>query len=376
MKTKLPEGWKEVELGKIFEFQKKSKIKAGDGSKEGKYKFFTSSDKQTKFIDEYNQDGEYLIFATGGHAGIHYCNEKFATSTDCFIVKVDGAVLAKYVYYYLFSKIRLLEEGFKGAGLKHISKGYIQTMRISYPKNIETQKKIVSILEKAENAKELRKEADELSKDYLKSVFVDMFGDPIKNNKKYPSDKLVNICNLKSGGTPSRKEPKFFQGKIPWITTVSLGQKYISDKDAVEHITEEAIKKSATKIIPKNSIMVGVRVGVGKASINECEMCTNQDIASLVDIDKSMNVEFLLEVFRYYEKHFESQMRGATIKGITSGTLKELEIIKPPIELQNKFASIVKQVEQMKEHQKESKQELDNLFNALMQKAFKGELKC
>ena len=45
MKTKLPEGWEEVELGKIFEFQKKSKIKAGDGSKEGKYKFFTSSDK-------------------------------------------------------------------------------------------------------------------------------------------------------------------------------------------------------------------------------------------------------------------------------------------------------------------------------------------
>ena len=64
------------------------------------------------------------------------------------------------------------------------------------------------------------------------------------------------------------------------------------------------------------------------------------------------------------------------VDGKSALIIKNLKIPLPPIELQNKFAEIVKQVESMKEHQKESKEQIDNLFNALMQKAFKGELKC
>src|SRR3989344_4245504 len=138
MKNKLPEGWKEVELGDIFNFQKKSNIKAGDNQKEGRYKFFTSSDIQSKFIDKAVFDGEYLIFSTGGSAGVHYCNEKFSTSTDCFVVKVTNNLIAKYVYYYLFKNIHILDAGFKGAGLKHISKEYIKKIRIIFPENRDT----------------------------------------------------------------------------------------------------------------------------------------------------------------------------------------------------------------------------------------------
>ena len=202
MKNKLPKGWKEVEFGGIFTFQKKSTIKAGEGLSKGKYKFFTSSDKQSKYIDKYAQGGEFLIFATGGHAGVHYCNEKFATSTDCFVAKVDDKVMAKYVYYYLFSRIQILEEGFKGAGLKHISKGYIEDIKIIYPENKETQKKIVSILEKAEKSKEWRKEADDLTKDFLKSVFTEMFGD----EKKFESVELGEVARLINGRAYSQEE--------------------------------------------------------------------------------------------------------------------------------------------------------------------------
>src|SRR3989344_8724698 len=111
MKTKqLPQNWEEVELGEIFIFETKSGRKAGEGSETGKYKFFTSSSKQSKFIDEYDFDGEHLIFATGGQAGIHYCNQRFSASNDCFVVKVNNKILTKYVYCYLFGKIYILEE--------------------------------------------------------------------------------------------------------------------------------------------------------------------------------------------------------------------------------------------------------------------------
>jgi len=185
MKNKLPEGWREVELSDVFNFQKKSNIKAGDNQKEGRYKFFTSSDIQSKFIDRAVFDGEYLIFSTGGSAGVHYCNEKFSTSTDCFVVKVDNKLNSKYIYYYLFTNIHILEAGFKGAGLKHISKEYLKKIKIIYPEKKESQQKIVSILEKAEQAKELRKTADELTKAFLKAVFMEMFGNVVTNNKKW-----------------------------------------------------------------------------------------------------------------------------------------------------------------------------------------------
>ena len=78
--------WQIDELGGIFISQNKTGRKAGEGLEQGKYKFFTSSSKQTKFIKECDFDGEYLIFATGGQAGIHYCKGKFSASNDNWVV--------------------------------------------------------------------------------------------------------------------------------------------------------------------------------------------------------------------------------------------------------------------------------------------------
>ena len=115
----------------LLKFLPKSKIKAGDGLESGKYPFFTSSARLSKFIDTFNYEDESLIFGSGGNASIHYCNQKFATSTDCFVVNKDSEEIdIKYVYYYLKSNNRILEDGFKGAGLKHISKKYISEIKI------------------------------------------------------------------------------------------------------------------------------------------------------------------------------------------------------------------------------------------------------
>ena len=314
----------------------------------------------------YVKDYEGKIITYTGNNTIELSSGKNCNS-EGEINKED--VNLKYIFY-LMQTIKFDSKTHKRY---YLSK--YQTLNIPLPP-IKTQEAIVSLLEKAEKAKELRNEADELSKDYLKSVFVDMFGNPVKNPKKFKVEELIKLCDLKSGGTPSRKEKEFFCGDIPWITTVALGKKHISSNDARDFITNDAVEKSATKIIPKGSIMVGIRVGVGKTSINLCDMCTSQDIISLVNIDQRLNKEFFLQIFKYYESYFENKKRGATIQGITSNILKELMIPLPPIELQNKFAEIVKQVETMKEHQKESKEQIDDLFNALMQKAFKGELKC
>ncbi len=128
---------------------------------------------------------------------------------------------------------------------------------------------------------------------------------------------LKNICSFQSGGTPSKANPAYFGGNVPWITTVALNGRSIGAEDAIDWITEEAIQKSAAKIVPEGSIMVGTRVGIGKVAVNSVPMSTSQDIISLVGIDsESWDTEYLCRFIQSKSAFLNAQARGATIKGI------------------------------------------------------------
>ncbi len=377
MKNKLPEGWKEVELGDIFDFQKKSNIKAGDNQKEGRYKFFTSSDIQSKFIDKAVFDGEYLIFSTGGSAGVHYCNEKFSTSTDCFVVKIDNKLISKYVYYYLFTNIHILEAGFKGAGLKHISKEYLKRIKIIYPEKKESQQKIVSILEKAEQAKKMRKTADELTKDFLKAVFVEMFGD-YKNTKKWKISKLEEQIIFMTSGSRGWAEYYVNQGSIFIRIQNVKNSKLILDD--VQYVDAPKTKESLRTKVKEGDLLISITADLGRTAVVDKKTAEhgayiNQHIA-LLRLKNSLNAlycSFFLES-EMGKKQFAKFDQEGVKSGLSFNSVKSIQVFLPPIAIQNKFSSIVKEIETIKEQQKNSKEQIDNLFNVLMQKAFKGEL--
>ena len=201
-----------VKLGKIFEYLPKSKFKAGEGKQKGKYKFFTSSNIQKKFIDEYIYDGEYIIFGTGGNASINYCNDKFSTSTDNFVVKVHKDFCPKLIYLYFKNDMTRLEKGFKGAGIKHVSKEYINQLVI--PKyNHEYQLKIVKELDKVQEVIDMKiKQIEDLNK-LIKSQFVEMFGDPIINDKNINFMEMPDVCEIIDGdrGKNYPKAEEFYE---------------------------------------------------------------------------------------------------------------------------------------------------------------------
>lgn len=374
MKTKqLQKEWQEIELGDIFIFQSKSGRKAGEGSGNGNYKFFTSSSEQSKFIDSYDFEEEHLIFSAGGQAGIHYCNEKFSASNDCFVVKVSDIISTRYVYYYLKSRMYLLEGGFKGAGLKHLSKNYLQRIKIKYPANKATQKQIVSILEKAESLKQKRKDADKLIKEYLQSVFYEMFGDTLNNPKKWNKIKLGDLCIIRRGASP-RPIDKFLGGTIPWIK-IGDGTKgnEIYLEETKKKVTMEGASRSV--LLKKGSlIFANCGVSLGFARVLKIDGCIHDGWLSLEEINLALNKIYLLKLINNISDYFRNSAPDGTQPNLNISIMKNFEIPLPPIELQEKFASIVEKVEKIKESQKKSKQEINNLFNALMQKAFKGEL--
>jgi len=116
----IPEDWKINRVKHNVLPLEKSGVEAAEGNEEGEYPFFTSSQIQNKFIDEFLFDKECLILGTGGGASVHYYTGKFSVSTDCLVLKKQKEINLKFLYYQITSQINVIDDlGFWGMGLRH-----------------------------------------------------------------------------------------------------------------------------------------------------------------------------------------------------------------------------------------------------------------
>lgn len=354
----------------VFEFHKKSKIKAGDGKPEGKYPFYTSSVELNKYVDDYLIDGGSLVFGTGGNASVHFAQNKFAVSTDCLVAQTNTKdVNPKFVYYYLSGNIHILEQGFKGAGLKHISKAYIS--EITFTKlSRKKQDEIVQILDTADNLAQKRKEQLVLLDDYLKSVFLDMFGDPIINEKGWEVEKLGKICLIRRGASP-RPIKNFLGGIVPWI---KIGDATKGNDIYIEETNEKIIEAGVLKsiLLKKGSfVFANCGVSLGFARILKINGCIHDGWLSFENIKNDINKLFLLKLINQITLYLRGIAPDGTQPNLNTSIMENLDICIPPVDLQNKFVSIVEQVEQTKQKMRASLDEMNDHFNALTQRYFK-----
>ena len=364
-----------IELGKLIEFQKKSKIKAGDGKTEGKYLMYTSSMLVDKYLDEYQYSEEALIMGTGGNASIHYSSGKFGTSTDCYVIYNKGAkALLKYIYYYLLGNIYILEEGFRGAGLKHTNQKYIKNIKIPIL-SVEIQEKIVRVLDQAQALIDKRKEQIKALDQLIESIFYTMFGDPVRNEKGWEVKELEevllnNVSNIK----------KDFKDDISYIDIGSIN----NNNNSIETYNNFKIKNApsrAKRILNHGDILFStVRPNLKNIAI--FDMYTeNTAIGStgfcIIRVNESLvNNKYIFNVVKnkrltgYLVKIAE----GASYPAVKDSDIKSIKISIPPLSLQNEFAQKVQIIEKQKELLEESLELLDENYKSIMDRAFKGQL--
>ncbi len=177
--------------------------------------------------------------------------------------------------------------------------------------------------------------------------------------------KLRDICRFQSGGTPSRGTPAYFNGNVPWITTVALNGDVIDGNQAIEWITDEAIAKSAAKIVPPHSVMVGTRVGIGKVAINSVPMSTSQDIISLIGIDENKwDKKFICHLITANKEHLTSQARGATIKGIKIEAIADLVLPEISLTEQARISEVVGKVDALMHMHQQMAMNLEQLIKS------------
>ena len=186
--------------------------------------------------------------------------------------------------------------------------------------------------------------------------------------------KLGEICAFQSGGTPSKNKPEYFGGEIPWISTTALNGGKINEAEAVAWITPKAIRESAAKIVPANSIMIGTRVGIGKVAINTVEMSTSQDVISLINIDEDKWYKpYLCKLLLSKKDYFNSQARGATIKGIKIDVVANIDVPEIDYATQRKVAATLNKIDTLIVLRKQQLEKLDELVKAQFVEMF-GDL--
>ena len=273
--------------------------------------------------------------------------EKMITAVDCTICRInENLVDRKYFCYFLESNAykTQLEQHVTGTTRKRISRKNLSSVEIDIPEQAK-QKEVVYKLDRLKKIIQNYNRELDLLDELVRARFVEMFGD-VQDAKKHRSIQLKDICNTVTGGTPSTKHVEYYNGTIPWISTVSLGPNYIDGTTAKAFITQEAVDNSSTKIIPSGSILFGTRVGVGKSSINQVEMCTNQDIVAIIDLDESKyNKLYIKYVLDTYQSYFDSIKKGATILGISSDDLKNIYVPDASLYEQDRFEKSVKQID-------------------------------
>lgn len=265
-----------------------------------------------------------------------------------------------------------LDNNTTGTALKQLSVGNLRKIQIPLPP-LATQK---AIAEKLDKADALRKKDQELLKQYdelAQSIFIEMFGDPVQNEKGWEKVKLEEVCTkIYGGGTPSKSNPNFYIGDIPWVTPKDMKYDFISD--SIDHINEEAISKSSAKLIPENSLLMVIRSGILKhtlpLAINIVKVALNQDMKAFIPDEDKTNVIYLKCFFKAIESYLLTKVRAVTADNIEFSEIKSLDFINPPLDLQNQFSEKIKNIEAQKELVKKQAEESENLFKALLQESF------
>ena len=339
------------------------KVKKSEYLKEG---IIPVIDQGKNFIGGYTNDNNFLYkgnlpcIVFGDHSKhLKYIDFPFAIGADGVKILSTTELLDIQYGYYFLKSVQLPKLGYS----RHFK--YLKVKEVLvYP--LEEQKRIGTFFRKIEKLIQKRNQSIELLDEYLKSLFLEKFGDPIINPKNFTKKKLDYFGNWKSGGTPPKKEKKFYKnGTIPWFSSGELNNVFITDSTV--KITAEAIEKTSAKKVKANSLLIGMYdTAALKTSITKVDCSCNQAIA-FSKIDKELgNPVFLLICLTICKDFFLHKRKGARQKNLNLSIIKSLKFINPPLELQNRFHAIYEKIELQAALINKSKEIIEELFNALI----------
>lgn len=319
-----------------------------------------------------------ILFVSIGRIGetaiVKTKDDTWDVNESVFVFTINREIITPEYFCMLFQSDavqRYLAGNSSGSTFKSIKMNRLEKMIFDIPP-LKDQEEITTKLSKVKALCNLR--ASELAQldCLIKARFVEMFGDPISNNKGWSTASLTDICSrIYGGGTPSKSHPEYFEGSIPWVSPKDMKSDVITD--SIDHITEDAIANSTTNLVPEGSVLMVIRSGILKhnlpVAINAVPVTINQDMKAFVP-GESITASFLRNYFKAIEPDVLAGVRGVTADNIDFKAFQRREVIMPPIYLQSEFEDFCRQIDKSKVAVQKALDETQLLFESLMQNYF------
>ena len=361
------------------------------GKKDGKYPFYKVSDisasnaqqkiflgSANNYIDEFDVSmlkgniipAGTIVFAKIGEA--LKLNKRAITSCECLIdnnvigIKPDDNIINLLYFYYYLLKIDMIHYS-ESTTLPSVRKSTIEKIEVKIPP-IDVQNKRVSILNLCHETIKYKVELLYNLELLVKSRFVELIS---KNKLIYQKVRLKDCCLISSGATPSRKNSDYWdENGINWFKTTELKNNFLIDSE--EKISELGYEKTSVKLLPKHTVLIAM-YGQGKTRgmtgylLNNAT--TNQACAALISLD-IINPKYLWYTMINSYDRLRNMAKGGTQPNLSVSSIKDFEIILPPIDIQNKFTNYIEQINKLKSDVQKSIYETQLLMDSLMQEYF------
>jgi len=278
---------------------------------------------------------------------------------------------ASYLHWCLKRLAPRIAAQSSGTTFTEISRKGMERVKIPLPP-LPEQRRIAAILDKADAVRRKRQRTIDLADQFLRSAFLEMFGDPVTNPKGWPKVPLGELCAIRRGASP-RPIQSFLGGTVPWI---KIGDADPADDlyihSTAEHVTEEGASKSVR--LQPGSFVFANSGSLGFARILGIEGCIHDGWLSLENLDPSLDRIFLLKQLNATTHHFLRIAPEGTQKNLNTSLMKKHRIILPPLDVQAQFSSLVQKTREVKTSSLAGVDGSQGLFDSLVQRAFRGEL--
>lgn len=312
----------------------------------------------------------------------------WSATIDVFIWDDEDALLNQHIFKVVFdyskveknyfilalkSTIAELSKFAHGSTMKHVVKGDFENHTIPLPA-LPIQIYITNVLNQVEKLIFQRKQSIALLDEFIRSTFLEMFGDPVRNEKEWQQVPLSKLGSLDRGVSKNRPRnlPELLGGIYPLIQTGEVSNSGLYITSYTQTYSELGLKQS--KIWKKGTMLITIAANIARTSILTFDACFPDSICGFIADNAEANTIYVHSLFSFFQAFLEKNAPQAAQKNINLAVLRNLLVPKPPLSLQNNFAEIVSKTETLKQQYRQSLLELENLFGSLSQQAFKGEL--
>nr|WP_161938589.1 restriction endonuclease subunit S [Leptospira interrogans] len=334
------------------------------------------NDNQLKYTNDTNgvlaTEEDLMIVWDGANAGtVGYGKRGFIGSTISVLKKKDqDSFDTRFLGKFLQSQFSMLRKKTSGTTIPHIDRSILENIFIPVL-NLSDQIHIAHILSQAEALIAQRKESIRLLDELVKSKFLEMFGDPVKNDEF----KLSEICIKITDGT--HDTPERLKEGIKFITGKHIREAFI-DYDNSDYVTEEIHKEIYRRCNPEYGDILYTNIGVnlGTAAMNTVHYQFSMKNVALLKLRKNrISPRYIEKYLNYFrEKIINDNSAGGAQRFLSLSQINSIKIYLPNFQVQYQFEDFVEKIELQKVRMRKSLKDLETLYSSLSQKAFNGEL--